>query len=130
MQSIYMCVCVCVATISIVKCGQDCSRSEPLYNCANRTCAFVQIAGVHLYTTHFYVLCQRYLCAVSFSIVQSPATTAVVSPCFVFCPMHWSRHSIAHTCNFSWLDHTTGEWNLSTQKKWIRNVSLCVGGAV
>ena len=60
---------MCQMFFSIVRCGQDCSRSVPLCKRANHTCAFVH------HTTHLCVLCQHYLCAVSFSIVQCTATT-------------------------------------------------------
>ena len=96
-------ICVCFTSFSIVKCGQDCSRSVPPCHRADRTCAFVHR------TTHLCVLCQHYMCFILLhSAMQCHYTLA---PPVFCCPMHCCRHSIAlaeiyctHSCHSLCLD--------------------------
>ena len=101
-------ICVCFTSFSIVKCGQDCSRSVPPCHRADRTCAFV-----HRTAPHISVSCANTICALSFSIVQCSATTHWLLQCFVAqCTtadtvLHWLRFT-AHTLVtlFTWIEQT------------------------
>lgn len=89
-------ICVCFTSFSIVKCGQDCSRSVPLCHFANHTCAFVH------HTTHLCVLCQHYMCFILLHSAMQCHYTLAPLQCFVAqCTaadtvLHWVRFT-AHT---------------------------------